>query len=65
MTQAETRYQTAYIKYAEQDFNITIREFCKQERLYYEGFKEWLEKSEFHECSAADFGQLTAITIVY
>lgn len=65
MTQAEKRYHKAYIKYAELDFNIPIRAFCRNERLYYEGFKEWLEKSDFRECSAADFGQLTAITIVY
>ena len=43
-------YEAAYQRYLEGGYLTKLRDFCHQEGIYYQGFKEWAKENDYSLC---------------
>jgi len=46
--QAAHRYEIAYERYVSGGYFYKLREFCRQEGIYYHGFIEWAKENNYY-----------------
>ena len=45
---AALRYEIAYERYVTGGYFLKLRDFCRREGIYYEGFIEWSKEQDYH-----------------
>ncbi|MDY0199286.1 MAG: hypothetical protein RBR68_15905 [Tenuifilaceae bacterium] len=48
---ASLLYEAAYQRYLEGGYLSKLKDFCQQERIYYQGFQEWAIEKGYPLCS--------------
>jgi len=43
-------YEVVYQRYLEGGYLLKLRDFCHQERIYYQGFQEWAKEKGYSLC---------------
>jgi len=45
---AAQRYEISYSRYVSGGYFLKLRDFCRQEGIYYQGFIEWAKENDYY-----------------